>query len=208
VRQGESAPTPHFFQNLGEAEYVVAAYQYMRLAGYPADRVAILTTYNGQKQLIRDVLQQRCANARFGLPRVSTVDKFQGQQADYVLLSLVRSEHVGHLRDVRRLVVALSRARLGLYVFGRRALFEPCPELRPALGQLFARPTKLTLIGGESYAQPPTRAADGSDASGNDALLTIEGVTDMGVLVFQLAQAQQAQLQQQAQQQQQAPPQE
>jgi hypothetical protein len=43
---------------------------------------------------------------------------------------------VGHLRDVRRLVVALSRARLGLYVFGRRALFENCYELRPAFDKL------------------------------------------------------------------------
>ena len=43
---------------------------------------------------------------------------------------------MGHLRDVRRLVVALSRARLGLYVFGRRALFENCYELRPAFDKL------------------------------------------------------------------------
>ena len=38
----------------------------------------------------------------FGLPRaVTTVDKYQGQQNDFVLLSLVRTESVGHLRDVR-----------------------------------------------------------------------------------------------------------
>jgi len=36
-----------------------------------------------------------------------------------VLLSLVRTKTVGHLRDVRRLIVAMSRARLGLYVFCR-----------------------------------------------------------------------------------------
>lgn len=35
---------------------------YMRLIGYPADKIAILTTYNGQKHLIRDVIKQRCAN--------------------------------------------------------------------------------------------------------------------------------------------------
>ncbi|CAN0444221.1 unnamed protein product, partial [Hapterophycus canaliculatus] len=45
--------------------------------------------------------------------------RYQGQQNDYVLLSLVRTRTVGHVRDVRRLVVALSRARLGLYVFCR-----------------------------------------------------------------------------------------
>lgn len=41
----------------------------MRLQGYPPDKIAILTTYNGQKHLIRDVLQKRCArNPVFGLP--------------------------------------------------------------------------------------------------------------------------------------------
>lgn len=41
--------------------------------------------------------------------QITTVDKYQGQQNDFVLLSLVRTRIVGHLRDVRRLVVALSR---------------------------------------------------------------------------------------------------
>ena len=45
----------------------------------------------------------------FGRPKaVSTVDKYQGQQNDFILLSLVRTRNVGHLRDVRRLVVAVS----------------------------------------------------------------------------------------------------
>ena len=44
-------------QNLGEAEYLVSLYQYMRLRGYPADKISILTTYNGQKALIRDVVE-------------------------------------------------------------------------------------------------------------------------------------------------------
>lgn len=41
------------------------------------------------------------------------LQRFQGQQNDYILLSLVRTKNVGHLRDIRRLVVAMSRARLG-----------------------------------------------------------------------------------------------
>lgn len=83
---GESQPSPHFFQNLGEAEYAVAIYQYMRLLGYPPSRISILTTYAGQRALIRDVLGHRCAKNRlFGLPRiVTTVDKYQGEQNDCV----------------------------------------------------------------------------------------------------------------------------
>ncbi|KAH7056430.1 aquarius, isoform CRA_c [Linnemannia elongata] len=162
--QGETAPRPHFIQNLGEAEYVVAVYQYMRLLGYPAEKITILTTYNGQKDLIRDVLNQRCSwNPIFGRPAaVTTVDKYQGQQNDYVLLSLVRTKAVGHVRDVRRLVVALSRARLGLYIFGRQKLFENCHELEPAFKRLLKRPTKLWLKTGEMY--PNTVRLIGAEA--------------------------------------------
>ncbi|KAB1227544.1 Intron-binding protein aquarius [Morella rubra] len=145
--RGETAPSPWFYQNEGEAEYVVSVYMYMRLLGYPANKISILTTYNGQKLLIRDVINRRCLPYDFiGPPsKVTTVDKFQGQQNDFILLSLVRTRFVGHLRDVRRLVVAMSRARLGLYVFCRRSLFEQCYELQPTFQLLLQRPDHLAL---------------------------------------------------------------
>ncbi|KAI0500818.1 hypothetical protein KFK09_019035 [Dendrobium nobile] len=144
--KGETAPSPWFYQNEGEAEYLVSVYMYMRLLGYPASKISILTTYNGQKLLIRDVIRRRCNSCGIGPPsKVATVDKFQGQQNDFILLSLVRTRFVGHLRDVRRLVVAMSRARLGLYVFCRRALFEQCYELQPTVQLLLQRPDHLAL---------------------------------------------------------------
>ncbi|WCJ39022.1 P-loop containing nucleoside triphosphate hydrolases superfamily protein [Euphorbia peplus] len=145
--RGESAPSPWFYQNEGEAEYVVSVYIYMRLLGYPANKISILTTYNGQKLLIRDVINRRCVPYDFiGPPsKVTTVDKFQGQQNDFILLSLVRTRFVGHLRDVRRLIVAMSRARLGLYVFCRRSLFEQCYELQPTFRILLQRPDRLAV---------------------------------------------------------------
>ncbi|KAK2517184.1 Aqr [Columba livia] len=154
---GESEPNPYFYQNLGEAEYVVALFMYMCLLGYPADKISILTTYNGQKHLIRDVINQRCGNnPLIGRPnKVTTVDRFQGQQNDYILLSLVRTKAVGHLRDVRRLVVAMSRARLGLYIFARVSLFQNCFELTPAFSQLTARPLHLQIVPTECF--PTTR---------------------------------------------------
>ncbi|XP_077214352.1 P-loop containing nucleoside triphosphate hydrolases superfamily protein [Tasmannia lanceolata] len=144
--RGETAPSPWFYQNEGEAEYIVSVYIYMRLLGYPASKISILTTYNGQKLLIRDVISRRCMSNGIGPPsKVTTVDKFQGQQNDFILLSLVRTRFVGHLRDVRRLIVAMSRARLGLYVFCRRSLFEQCYELQPTFRLLLQRPDHLAL---------------------------------------------------------------
>ena len=62
---GESSPSPFFYQNVGEAEYAVAMFMYMRLIGYPAERISILTTYNGQKHLLRDVVNARYFNTTF-----------------------------------------------------------------------------------------------------------------------------------------------
>lgn len=150
---GESTPMSYYYQNRGEAEYVIAVYKYMRIIGYPADKITILTTYNGQKQLLRDLIEQECTkDAYIGKPsKVTTVDKFQGQQNDYVLLSLVRTKTVGHLRDIRRLVVAMSRARLGLYLFARVSLFRASIELQPAMRLLTRRPQELCLLLAERF---------------------------------------------------------
>ncbi|KAF4661577.1 hypothetical protein FOL47_006627 [Perkinsus chesapeaki] len=158
--QGESCPSPYFYQNLGEAEYCVALFMYMRLLGYPADKITILATYNGQKHLIRDVIKSRCAwNPLFGQPKtITTVDRYQGQQNDYVIVSLVRTKHVGHIRDIRRLTVALSRARFGLYIFGRLSLFRDCLEMAPVFNLLLGdgRPTQLSLQLGDNNGKYPT----------------------------------------------------
>lgn len=182
--QGEREPTPHFIQNLGEAEYAVALYQYMRLLGYPARDISILTTYAGQRALIRDVLEHRCkGNRLFGLPRiVTTVDKYQGEQNDYVILSMTRTRNVGYLRDVRRITVALSRARLGLYILGRRDLFETCYEMKPAMSLLSERPAKLVLTTGEMF---PTNRNIEDDVQGTE----MEGVEHLGQYVFEMTQA-------------------
>ncbi|KAI4120777.1 MAG: hypothetical protein LQ338_006774 [Usnochroma carphineum] len=201
---GESQPTPHYFQNLGEAEYAVAIYQYMRLLGCPASKISILTTYAGQRALIRDVLGHRCASNRlFGLPRlVTTVDKYQGEQNDCeftsyellavavlmihwdadIILSLVRTTRVGYLRDIRRLTVALSRARLGLYILGRRSVFETCYELREAFAKLFERPNQLLLTTGELF---PASRLLGDDVEATE----MTGVEHLGQYVYEMTQA-------------------
>ncbi|OMJ25790.1 Intron-binding protein aquarius [Smittium culicis] len=150
--KGESEPSRHFYQNIGEAEYAAAIYQYMRLLGYPKDKICILTTYNGQKSLLYDVFNLRCgSNSLFGVPKISTVDQFQGMQSDYIILSLVRTKHIGHIRDFRRLIVAMSRARLGLYVLCNYSLFKDCPEISKTFEILGKRPLSLRITENESY---------------------------------------------------------
>lgn len=181
--RGETEPRKYFYQNLAEAEYVVHLYMYMRLLGYSAHSISLLTTYNGQKELLKDVIEQRCANnPLFGRPhKISTVDKYQGQQNDYILLSLVRTKAVGHIRDVRRLVVAMSRARLGLYVFAKVSLFKNCFELQPAFAILTKRPLQLQVAPWERF---PTQRAIHQNPDSKPVI--IRDVTHMSNLVHQL----------------------
>ena len=128
-------------------------------------------------------MEQRCArNPIFGRPhKISTVDKYQGQQNDYILLSLVRTKAVGHLRDVRRLVVAMSRARLGLYIFARVSLFKNCYELQPAFSLLTRRPLQLQLAPWETV---PCNRPNNQPPQGKPVV--VKDVTHMSNLVHEL----------------------
>jgi len=108
---------------------------------------------------------------------VTTVDKFQGQQNDFILLSLVRTRFVGHLRDVRRLIVAMSRARLGLYVFCRRSLFEQCYELQPTFQRLLQRPDRLALNLSENMPFTDRHVED------TGPIYLVSGLEEMGNIV-------------------------
>ena len=95
---------------------------------------------------------------------------------------------VGYLRDVRRLTVALSRARLGLYILGRREVFESCYELREAFDVLFKRPDKLTLVTGEMF---PTQRSikEKKTKKPLDGEVVMEGVEHLGQYVFEMTNA-------------------
>ena len=130
---------------------------YMCLQGYDPSKITILTTYNGQKALIKDIIKQKCAwNPIFKNPKkITTVDRYQGQQNDYVLLSLVRTKYPGHLRDIRRLIVALSRGKFGLYVFGCWDLFSNCQELKNTFDIFAKKPLELCLMINENMFGMP-----------------------------------------------------
>lgn len=68
-----------------------------------------------------------------------------------VILSLVRTKNIGYLREIRRWIVALSRARLGLYVVGRRSLFESSAELEQTWKKLLTNGDQLELVSGEMW---------------------------------------------------------
>lgn len=79
----------------------------------------------------------------------------------------------------------MSRARLGLYILGRREVFEACHELRPAFDILLERPDKLMLVTGELWPTQRPAIAPGDD-SGVEGEVVMEGVEHLGQYVFEM----------------------
>lgn len=88
---------------------------------------------------------------------------------------------------MRRLTVALSRARLGLYVLGRASVLESCFELKPAFDILLSRPTKLSIVTEELYDASFSRKTGEELMEGREAVM--EGVEHLGQYVFEMTKA-------------------
>lgn len=104
-----------------EARMIVGFFIYLHLNGVPVQDITILTFYNGQRKKILKALRDN--NILQGqYLKVSTVDSYQGEENEIVLLSLVRSNensgNMGFLAVENRVCVALSRAKRGFYIFG------------------------------------------------------------------------------------------
>ena len=100
-------------------------------------RVIIITPYRAQAQLLREEIELPYVGH---ILEVNTVDSFQGQEGDIVILATVRTHKVGFIDDARRLNVALTRAKRILRVVGDAKFFESFPP-NSSLRQLvrFAR---------------------------------------------------------------------
>ena len=115
--------------------------------GYPPSSISILTMYNGQKDLIADIIKQKCSVE----PReISSVDHYQGLSNDFIILSMVRTRRLGHTQDLRRWITSISRCKLGIYVLGSWKLFsEAAHEGTIAFGpslEIFAtKPLSLVI---------------------------------------------------------------
>lgn len=123
-------------ENLMEARMIVFFVQYLVAVQkiHPA-RITVLTFYNGQVKLIKGELARNECLASHATTMewsVRTVDGFQGEENDIILLSLVRGPNgvPGFLSSDNRAIVALSRARLGLYIFGHQDVLLKYPKSR------------------------------------------------------------------------------
>ena len=126
--------------NPAEAEVTLMALQHyfskigkQRLLDERID-VGIISPYRAQVQLLRRLLMKREYFKPFRrMISVNTVDGFQGQERDVIVISLVRSNdegQIGFLRDLRRMNVAITRARMKVIILGDRRTLTRHPFYR------------------------------------------------------------------------------
>ncbi|KAF3494619.1 hypothetical protein DY000_02057545 [Brassica cretica] len=117
--------------NEQEAEAAVQLLRFFKKR-YPSEfvagRIGIITPYKRQLAVLRSRFSSAFGSQVAADMELNTVDGFQGREVDILVLSTVRATHsasdgnsqsrIGFVADVRRMNVALTRARLSLWVFG------------------------------------------------------------------------------------------
>ena len=84
--------------------------------------VGLISPYKAQVQYLRQLIKREAFFKPFrSAISINTVDGFQGQERDIILISLVRANEagqIGFLNDLRRMNVAMTRARMKLIILG------------------------------------------------------------------------------------------
>ncbi|MDC0525349.1 AAA domain-containing protein [bacterium] len=136
--------------NAHEADAVAEVIFFMASKGVAFADMGVVTPYDAQRALLLDRVQARAPDLQ-----INSVDAFQGEERDYIIISTVRSNEsksIGFLRDRRRLNVALTRARRGLVIVGDVKTLSHCYEWR-ALALHLASPPYLSLLSGAAFDQ-------------------------------------------------------
>ncbi|KAL4486544.1 hypothetical protein ABPG73_003848 [Tetrahymena malaccensis] len=105
-------------KNTYEAMYAIKLAKYIIMQKqFKEEEITILSMYLGQCQLIRKLAKQE----NITQIKISSVDNYQGEENEIVILSLVRSNQnnkLGHAKTQNRINVSFSRAKRGFYVIG------------------------------------------------------------------------------------------
>jgi regulator of nonsense transcripts 1 len=104
-------------ENPAEVSWVIKILNEILEAGEITKKdIGIITPYAGQVRAIRNSMSEKLDDVE-----VKTVDGYQGREKEVIIFSCVRSnteQNIGFLSEMRRLNVALTRAKRGLIVIG------------------------------------------------------------------------------------------
>ena len=132
--------------NPEEAKMIAAFYRHLSKNGIGPEQITVLTFYNGQRKKILNALRTY-PDITAGYLQVKTVDSYQGEENNVVILSLTRSNEdgrIGFLANINRVCVALSRAKFGFYIFGNaRAMMAGSELWYNVVQRMSANPKRL-----------------------------------------------------------------
>ena len=106
------------YLNRKEAAIVDKILSLLFKSGIKAKEIGVITPYEGQRHyIVKHLKYNRCFPSEL---EVASVNAFQGREKELIIFSCVRSDEqtIGFLSDARRLNVALTRARFGLFLVG------------------------------------------------------------------------------------------
>ncbi len=176
----EGTPIGFSRRNKQEVHYTTQLLSILRQLQIDLKQVAVITPYHAQYT----ALQEKCYELDLPVPpeNVATVDSFQGDEKDIVILSCVHSaptskrlgpdaatsSKVGFLDDYRRMNVALTRAKRGLFIIGNPATLATCriwyDLLRSYQPFALIQASFLESIQAYHLNQPPTQCYSSTDA--------------------------------------------
>ncbi|KAJ1699268.1 hypothetical protein LUZ63_007780 [Rhynchospora breviuscula] len=113
------------FQNIHEAQFALKLYDHLQKfvkanGGGKKVTVGIITPYKLQLKCLQREFEEVLGTEEGKDIYINTVDAFQGQERDVIIMSCVRASNhgVGFVADIRRMNVALTRARRALWIVG------------------------------------------------------------------------------------------
>ncbi|MBP9727402.1 MAG: SEL1-like repeat protein, partial [Gammaproteobacteria bacterium] len=119
--QVESRDGSNSVSNKHEAQYVIKIIEHIRRQNAQCS-IGVITPYVAQKQLINEVLASR--RNLSSLVDVNTVDGFQGDERDVIIISFTRTHVSAFLKEFRRLNVAITRPKACLIILGAPSLLS------------------------------------------------------------------------------------
>lgn len=127
-----------------EALFIAGFYEYLLMNQVTPSKITILTFYNGQRKRILKYIRDR-PHCKEEYHNVKTVDGYQGEENEIIILSLVRNnqKNIGFLEIENRICVALSRAKRGFYIFGNASCLRSNSDL---WSQVFSRLNRQTPL--------------------------------------------------------------
>ncbi|KAJ3910558.1 SEN1 N terminal-domain-containing protein [Lentinula edodes] len=135
VKGGMEESSGRSTKNRAEAQVAVALFNRLRKDFPSVDfsfRVGIVSMYSAQIRELKIAFEQRFGREVLTQVDFRTVDGFQGQEKDVIILSCVRAGpgvvSIGHVKDIRRMNVAITRAKSSLFILGNAATLERSNE--------------------------------------------------------------------------------